>query len=46
MKGTTIMMKRKLTALFILSGGFLFALGMNCLPNIGVPINLLGGTTG
>lgn len=37
-------MKRKITALFVLSSGFLMALGLNCLPNIGASlINPLAG---
>lgn len=48
------MSKRKITALLLLSGSYMMALGLNCLPNIGGSIgslqtlinNLFGGTGG
>lgn len=32
----------KRIALLILTSGCVLSLGMNCLPNIGVPINIVG----
>jgi hypothetical protein len=35
-------MMKKMMTLAMLSGGFLTALGWNCIPNIGTTLNLLG----
>lgn len=37
------MSMKKLTALFIVGGGYMMALGCSYIPNIGGSLNLLGG---
>jgi hypothetical protein len=40
------MKKAKIAALCLMAGGFVMALGLNCLPNIGGTLDLSGLTGG